>query len=91
MLLFLCSNDSVLVFLLSTLIVIILFRIDWYFHLFVRLYKPLQYTVDLSFSFWKEIYGPLFFALIFSLLSPLSLTFLVAKHPPRMTTWRMSD
>ena len=29
-----------LVFSISTLTVIILFRIDWYFHLFVRLYKP---------------------------------------------------
>ena len=37
--LFLCSNDPVLVNFNSTLIVIILFRLDWYFHLFVRLYK----------------------------------------------------
>ena len=29
-----------LVFSISTLPVIILFRIDWYFHIFVRLYKP---------------------------------------------------
>ena len=29
-----------LVFSISTLTIIILFRIDWYFHLFVRLYKP---------------------------------------------------
>ena len=28
------------VFSISTLTIIILFRIDWYFHLFVRLYKP---------------------------------------------------
>ena len=35
------SNDPVLVFSISTLIVIILFRIDWVFHLFVRLYKHL--------------------------------------------------
>ena len=34
------SNDQVLVFSISTLTVMILFRIDWVFHLFVRLYKP---------------------------------------------------
>ena len=34
------SNDPVLVFSISTLTVMILFRIDWVFHLFVRLYKP---------------------------------------------------
>ena len=38
--LFLCTNDPVLVNFISTLTVIILFRLDWYFHLFVRLYKP---------------------------------------------------
>ena len=38
--LFLCTNDSVLNNFLSTLNVFILFRIDWYFHLVVRLYKP---------------------------------------------------
>ena len=37
---FLGSNDPVLVFSISTLTVMILFRIDWVFHLFVRLYKP---------------------------------------------------
>ena len=37
---FLCTNDPVLVNFISTLTVIILFRIVWYFHLFVRLYKP---------------------------------------------------
>ena len=57
------------------------------FHMFVRLYKPLSNTVDLSLSFLEgSSYGPLFLALIFSFLSPLSLTFLVSKHPPRMTT-----
>ena len=35
-----CINDFVLVNFVSTLNVIILFRIDWYFHLVVRLYKP---------------------------------------------------
>ena len=34
------SNDPVLVFSISTLTVMILFRLDWVFHLFVRLYKP---------------------------------------------------
>ena len=34
------SNDPVLVFSISTLTVMILFRIDWVFHLYVRLYKP---------------------------------------------------
>ena len=34
------SNDLVLVFSISTLTITILFRIDWVFHLFVRLYKP---------------------------------------------------
>ena len=38
--LFLCTNDPVLVNFISTLTVIILVRLDWYFHLFVRLYKP---------------------------------------------------
>ena len=38
--LFLCTNDSVLVNFISTLTVIILVRLDWYFHLFVWLYKP---------------------------------------------------
>ena len=33
-------NDSVLVNFVSALNVIILFRIDWYFHLVVRLSKP---------------------------------------------------
>ena len=37
---FLGTNDPVLVFSISTLTVMILFRIDWVFHLFVRLYKP---------------------------------------------------
>ena len=37
---FLCTNDSVLINFISTLNVIILFRIVWYFHLVVRLYKP---------------------------------------------------
>ena len=36
----LCTNDSVLINFISTLNVIILVRIDWYFHLFVRLYNP---------------------------------------------------
>ena len=38
--LFLCTNDSVLVNFISAINVIILFRIDWYFHLVVRLHKP---------------------------------------------------
>ena len=37
---FLGSNDPVLVFSISTLTVMILFRIVWVFRLFVRLYKP---------------------------------------------------
>ena len=37
---FLGTNDPVLVFSISTLTVMILFKIDWVFHLFVRLYKP---------------------------------------------------
>ena len=37
---FLCTNDPVLVNFISNLTVIILFRIVWYFHLVVRLYKP---------------------------------------------------
>ena len=38
--LLLCTNDPILVNFISTLTVIILFRLDWYFHLFVWLYKP---------------------------------------------------
>ena len=34
------SYDPVLVFSNSTLTVMIQFRIDWAFHLFVKLYKP---------------------------------------------------
>ena len=37
---FYVQTTPFLVFSISTLTVIILFRIDWYFHLFVRLYKP---------------------------------------------------
>ena len=37
---FCVQTTPFLVFSISTLIVIILFMIDWYFHLFVRLYKP---------------------------------------------------
>ena len=37
---YLCINDSVLVNFVFALNVIILFRIDWYCHLVVRLYKP---------------------------------------------------
>ena len=37
---FCVQTTPFLVFSISTLIVMILFRIDWYFHFFVRLYKP---------------------------------------------------
>ena len=74
--LFLCTNDPVLVNFISTLTKIILFRLDWYFHLFVRLYKPFFWTFcNLIFNSKHTQYGPLFSAFIFSLLSPLSLTF----------------
>ena len=38
--LFCVQTTPFLVFSIFTLTVIILFRIDWYFHLFGRLYKP---------------------------------------------------
>ena len=37
---FCAQTTPFLVFSISTLTIIILFRIDWYFHLFLRLYKP---------------------------------------------------
>ena len=37
---FCVQTTPFLVFSISTLIVMILLRINWYFHLFVRLYKP---------------------------------------------------
>ena len=37
---FCVQTTSFLVNFISTLTVIILVRLDWYFHLFVRLYKP---------------------------------------------------
>ena len=38
--LFLCINDPVLVNFIAALDVTILFRMDWYFHLVVRLHNP---------------------------------------------------
>ena len=37
---FCVQTTPFLVFSISTLTVIILFRMDWYFHLFIMLYKP---------------------------------------------------
>ena len=70
------SNDPVLVSSISTLIVMILFRIDWIFHLFVRLYNShLINILEPNFHLRHFRLQPLFSAPICSLLSPLSLTF----------------
>ena len=65
-------------FSISTLTVMILFRIDWVFHLFVRLYKPTykHFVTKLSFKAffdYSPCSRPLFavFYLLFLLLSRL--------------------
>ena len=54
----------------------------------VRLHKPFLYTLSRDdFFAVNKIRAP--FSRFSAFLS-FSLPFLVAKHPPRMTTWRMS-
>ena len=77
-----------LVFLLSTLVVITYVWIVWYFTWFVRLHKPFGYTVERRCLAVNKIRAQ--FSHFSSFLS-FSLPFLVAKHPPRMITWRMSS
>ena len=59
--LFCVQTTPFLDFSISTLTVIILFRIDWYFHLFIRLYKPFyeQFVTEL-FIQGISITGPYF-------------------------------
>ena len=78
---FLCSNNSVLINFISTLNVIMLFLIDWYFHLVVRLYKPsYEQFVKKLFILKHFYYGPCFqsslslFSLLFLSLSRQSNT-----------------
>ena len=77
------------VFLLSTLVVITYVWIVWYFTWFVRLYNPFVYTFERTIFFFavNKIKAPFS---RFSVFLSFSLPFLVSKHPPRMTTWRMS-
>ena len=87
-LMFLIQNDLVLINYHIVPIVILYF---WYFCHFTHLgwlYKPTYTFCNPNFNL--SVHTQLFiFLSVFSLLSPLSLTFLGAKHPPRMTTWRM--
>ena len=97
---FTCSEISVplffvqtilfLVFSMSTLTVIILFRIDWYFHLFVRLYKPFyEHFVTLLLIEGISITGPCFGPHLLSSLSSFSHFLGNQTHPLRMKTQRM--
>ena len=85
-LMFLIQNDLVLFIYHFVPIVITYFRHFWYFTHLGWLYKPPYKFVTLTLIFQ---YIRAAFVSVFSLLSPLSLTFSGAKHPPRMTTWRM--
>ena len=79
LLLFLCLNDSVLVFLLSTLTVILLFHIFFVISLFLSIYKPQSVTnghQSLRNKFLEKLS-----ALPFSLLHFLSLSFLFSWLP----------
>ena len=78
-----------LVFLLYTLVLITYVWIVWYFTWFVRLHKPFVYTVGADVFFFAVNKIRALFS-IFPVFLSFSIPFLFAKHPPRMTTWRMS-
>ena len=79
---FLCTNDPVLVNFISNLTVIILFRIVWYFHLVVRLYKPFyEHFVTELFIEGISITGSCFW-LSFTLFSLLFLSFSRQPNTP---------
>ena len=79
-----------LVFLLSTFVVITYVWIVWYFTWFVRLYMPFVYTVARRFFFFCVNKIRALGSSRFSLYLILFFIFSPAKHPPRMTTRRMS-
>ena len=84
------SNDPVLVFSISTLTAMILFRIDWVFHLFVRLYNPSykHFVTELSFKSFS-ITAPVLGLHLLSSLSSFSHFLGCQTHPLRMKTQRM--
>ena len=80
--LFCVQTTPFLVFSISTLTVIILFRIDWYFRLFVRLYKPFyEQFVTKLFIEGISITGPCFRP-SFALFSLLFLSFSRQPNTP---------
>ena len=88
---YLIPNDPVLVYYHYSPYVISYFRCFSIFTHLGWLYKPPYKFVTLTFNLSVHTRSFSFSFLVFSLLSLLSLPFLVAKHLPRMTTWRMSS
>ena len=87
---YLIPNDPILVYYHYSPYVISYFRCFSIFTHLGWLYKLPYKFVTLTFNLSVDTRSFSFSFPVFSLLSLLSLTFLGAKHPSRMTTWRMS-